>query len=1054
MRRQRTVYLAIAVALMLALLPVQIALAVEVCGQWDMVEVMGGEYIIQNNVWGADTAQCISVPNTNSNAFTVSSSAHNQGSVASYPSVFKGCHWGTCTSNSGMPVLVNQISSAPFSWSVTRISSGTWNVAAEAWLSASTDSSGGYAGGGELMIWLDYQGMQPAGSQVGTANIGGVSYQVWYSQMDWNYVAYRPTSTRGSINADLKAFIDDAVSRGYMQNSWYLHDFEAGFELMVGGAGFSSNSFSFSVNGGGPQPTATTPPQQPTATPVPGGEPCSPATSRSLPFTQNGSGEYCWSVNAAPEYINSWNLATLEVNGVDFTNQWAGASSLPAPINGLYYIYYHSNYSWGHFEAAAGTSVPTPTSGPAATPTRTPTTPPQATPTRTPTTPAQATPTRTPTRTPTTPAQPTATPSDCLPDGARCTSNSECCSGVCGGSWWRRTCQPSTSPTPTTPAQATPTGTPTRTPTTPPQATPTRTPTRTPTSPPNATPTRTPTRTPTTPPQATPTRTPTPGSGGGTCSPATSRSLPFTQNGAGEYCWVVSQAPNYINSWNLATLEVNGVDFTNQWTGASSLPAAIGGQYYIYYDGNYSWSHFEAAAGTTVPTPTSGPGPTPTRTPTSAPGPTSTPGPTPTRTRTPTQGPTAVPGTHLANPFSGASWYVNPDWADSARASGGSAIANYNTAVWMDRIGAITDGRGLQGHLDEALSQGANLIMIVVYDLPNRDCAALASNGELLIAQDGLNRYKTEYIDPIVSIFSNSAYRNLRIVVVLEPDSLPNLVTNTDVSACAEAQSSGAYVQGIQYAINRLHTLSNVYIYLDIAHSGWLGWDSNFNPTVDLYTQTIQGTTDGLNSVDGFITNTANYTPVEEPYLPNADLQVNGQPVKSANFYEYNPYLDELDFAQALRSAFVNRGFPSGIGMLIDTSRNGWGGSARPTGVSSSTDLNTYVDQSRIDRRPHRGGWCNQQGAGIGYRPQASPASGLDAYVWVKPPGESDGVSEAGIVDPNDPNKQFDAMCDPNASNRYNSSYGTNAMPNAPHAGRWFEAQFQMLLSNAYPAVN
>src|SRR5690606_40754394 len=43
----------------------------------------------------------------------------------------------------------------------------------------------------------------------------------------------------------------------------------------------------------------------------------------------------------------------------------------------------------------------------------------------------------------------------------------------------------------------------------------------------------------------------------------------------------------------------------------------------------------------------------------------------------------------LDNPFVGATWYVNQDWAENATASGGAAIANVSTAVWMDRIGAI-----------------------------------------------------------------------------------------------------------------------------------------------------------------------------------------------------------------------------------------------------------------------------------------------------------------------------------------------------------------------------
>ncbi len=228
--------------------------AVSTCEKYGVISVMSGQYKIANNVWGASTAQCIDVPNTSQNAFTVTSSSHNQpGSVASYPSVWKGCHWGDCTSGSGMPIVYSNVSSAPFSWSVTRASSGTWNIAAEAWLSPNSSSASGYNGGAEIMIWLDRNGsIQPAGSMVANnVSIAGATWEVWYSNIGWNYVAYRRTSATSSLNADLKAFIDDSVNRGWVQRSWYLHAFEAGTELMVGGAGFRSNSFTFTVNGGG-----------------------------------------------------------------------------------------------------------------------------------------------------------------------------------------------------------------------------------------------------------------------------------------------------------------------------------------------------------------------------------------------------------------------------------------------------------------------------------------------------------------------------------------------------------------------------------------------------------------------------------------------------------------------------------------------------------------------------------------------------------------------------------------------------------------------------------
>lgn len=39
--------------------------------------------------------------------------------------------------------------------------------------------------------------------------------------------------------------------------------------------------------------------------------------------------------------------------------------------------------------------------------------------------------------------------------------------------------------------------------------------------------------------------------------------------------------------------------------------------------------------------------------------------------------------------------------------------------------------------------------IFVIYDLPDRDCAAAASNGELDIEDGGVDKYKHDYIDPI-----------------------------------------------------------------------------------------------------------------------------------------------------------------------------------------------------------------------------------------------------------------------------------------------------------------
>ena len=422
--------------------------------------------------------------------------------------------------------------------------------------------------------------------------------------------------------------------------------------------------------------------------------------------------------------------------------------------------------------------------------------------------------------------------------------------------------------------------------------------------------------------------------------------------------------------------------------------------------------------------------------------------------------------TRLDNPFVDARWYVDPLWSARATADGGSAVANNSTAVWMDRIGAIEPDMvgtmGLREHLDAALNQNANLIKVVIYDLPNRDCHALASNGELKHGPEGSARYRTEYIDKIASIFADPKYAALRIIAIIEPDSLPNLVTNLSDPECQLATDpTHGYVANTRYTLSKFYPLKNVYAYVDIGHSGWLGWQNNFTGAVTLIGDAIKGATGGVNSVAGFVSNTSGYTPLYEPFLDslansafpgsNGSLQV-----RQAKFYEWNPHFSEVAFVQAWRNAMIANGFPSNIGMLIDTSRNGWGGVNRPTAASTSTVLDTFVDQSRIDRRTHRGNWCNQRG-GIGERPKAAPVPGIDAYVWVKPPGESDGAASLELsYDPQDPAKGFDRMCDPTYI--YNPGSGTlvttGALANAPVAGRWFSEGFRVLLQNAYPPLN
>jgi cellulose 1,4-beta-cellobiosidase len=413
------------------------------------------------------------------------------------------------------------------------------------------------------------------------------------------------------------------------------------------------------------------------------------------------------------------------------------------------------------------------------------------------------------------------------------------------------------------------------------------------------------------------------------------------------------------------------------------------------------------------------------------------------------------------NPYAGAGVYNNPLWRANAAANGGSAISMQPTGVWLDRISAIagngsptTGSMGLADHLDEAVRQDtANgaapmVIQIVIYNLPGRDCAALASNGEL--GANDLPRYRTEYIDVIAGILRRSAYANLRVVLIIEIDSLPNLVTNrtnrpTGTPLCDTMFANRGYVDGVGYALATFGAIPNVYNYIDAGHHGWLGWADNFNASVDMMmtAATAAGSTPA--NVHGFITNTANTSALQEPFIV-----VNDQ-TRQSRWIDFNQFNDELTYAQAFRQRAMQVGFDPNIGMLIDTSRNGWGGPNRPTGPSTLPDLNQRIDASRIDRRIHKGNWCNPAGAGLGERPRAAPVAGIDAYVWIKPPGESDGSS---TLIPNDEGKGFDRMCDPTyGGNPRNNNNMTGALPNAPLSGHWFPAQFQELLRNAFPPL-
>jgi cellulose 1,4-beta-cellobiosidase len=217
--------------------------------------VAGGAYTVQNNEWGSGASECIS---TDGNAdFSVANSSIDNatnGAPGGYPSLYQGCHWGACTSGSGLPIPVSSMTTGAVttSWNTTQPGTGAYDVAYDIWFNT-TPTTSGQPNGAELMIWLNHNGsVQPFGSQVGSATVGGRGYNVWFGNQGWNTISYTMTTGTTSVsNLDIDQIVADAISRGYIQPSWYLIDVEAGFELWQGGAGLATNSFAVNVNGSG-----------------------------------------------------------------------------------------------------------------------------------------------------------------------------------------------------------------------------------------------------------------------------------------------------------------------------------------------------------------------------------------------------------------------------------------------------------------------------------------------------------------------------------------------------------------------------------------------------------------------------------------------------------------------------------------------------------------------------------------------------------------------------------------------------------------------------------
>lgn len=220
-----------------------------------------------------------------------------------------------------------------------------------------------------------------------------------------------------------------------------------------------------------------------------------------------------------------------------------------------------------------------------------------------------------------------------------------------------------------------------------------------------------------------------------------------------------------------------------------------------------------------------------------------------------------------------------------------------------------------------------------------------------------------------------------------------------------------------------------------VGHGGWLGWDEK----AQAFATRVCGIIGPWkHAVRGLSTNIANYNPVGYP-CPDSAFYEEGAahycnwaakdslcclptgPCSTELLATYNSGVTELMYIQTLSYHLREQCTGFDPYFVIDTSRSG-NPSARAAGECSA--------------------WCNLREARLGPLPTVDTGlDSVDAFFWIKTPGESDGCSEY-LPDGSGRCPRFDAAC---ASNASIGSRADEGSMRAPEAGQWYPALMRSL---------
>ncbi|MFA1538863.1 glycoside hydrolase family 6 protein [Actinomadura monticuli] len=341
------------------------------------------------------------------------------------------------------------------------------------------------------------------------------------------------------------------------------------------------------------------------------------------------------------------------------------------------------------------------------------------------------------------------------------------------------------------------------------------------------------------------------------------------------------------------------------------------------------------------------------------------------------------------DPLAGkARFYVEPTtnagrqadvWAAAGRDADAAhmrALSKVSQAIWFTGGTPAEVRTAVRRTMAGAAKQHA-VPVLVAYYVPGRDCSQYSAGGAPTEAA-----YRA-WIDAFAKGIGGG-----RAVVIVEPDGLALLSSepwcNEGGGGTTGTPEDPARVderfREINHAISVLQRLPRTGVYVDSGHSDWQqlnDYDAGYGEPraqLGMASRLLKG---GIAKADGFALNVSNYRSTDELASYGTRLS------KCLRFRQETGATSCSDTDLAATPDDPRRL----AHFVLDTSRNGQGPWTPPADEYSDPQV-----------------WCNPPGRGLGARPSTRTGDPLvDAFLWIKRPGESDGQCTRGTAGPEDP---------------------------------------------------